>query len=193
MPPGPVCGIRLAFARPLADVVAQRQFAEVRAALEEIDVRVQHAAQRFSRREDQLPRGEGALDLGAEGIQFAHRDGVEDLLLVGVEAVERAHRDARPAAAIAAGGDLLERNAAEQRRGGVEDLLDGLVAARLQRRPAVGWKRSSARVKRECDSHSHPLILYYKDMPVPASQMWTVASYVAQAEAEGPQAAIRWC
>ena len=130
-------GIRLALARPFADVVAEGQLAEMRAALQKIDVGVEHAAQRLSRGEDQLARGERTLDLGAEGIQFAHGNGVEDLLLVRVEAIERAHGDpgllGHPA-----GGDLFERNAAEQRGCRVENLLDGPVAARLERRSSVG-------------------------------------------------------
>src|ERR1035441_8036087 len=135
-PAGAGLGIRLAFARPFADVVAQRQFAEVRPALQKIHVGVEDAPERFSRGEDQLAGTEGALDAAAKGVQFAHRNRVEDLLPVDRESVERAHRNSR-LPGNPAGGDLFEGHAPEQPGCRVEDLLHGFVAARLERRPAA--------------------------------------------------------
>src|ERR1017187_1712035 len=129
-PARPGRGIRLALPCPFADVVAQRQFAEVRPALQKIHIGVEHPPQRFSRGEDQLASTERALDPAPEGFQFPHRNAIENLLPVRVEPVQRAHRDSR-LPGNPAGGDLFERHAPQQRRCRVEYLLHGLVAARL--------------------------------------------------------------
>ena len=67
---------------------------------------------------------------GAKLLDVPHGDGVDDGLLVGEEAIERADRqpgfggDAR-------GGYVLQRHLLQQGTGGVEDAVDGSLAAVL--------------------------------------------------------------
>src|SRR5208337_452209 len=61
-----------------------------------------------------------------------HGDGVNDALLVGEEAVERADRQSG-LGGDAGSGDLFQRHLLQQGTGGVEDALYGLMAAALDR------------------------------------------------------------
>ncbi len=92
------------------------------------------------RRVEGLQVGELALDglhdrgfqRGAELLDVAHGDGVDDGLLVGEEAIERADREAS-LRGDARGGDIFQWHLLQQGTGGVEHALDGVVAAGLER------------------------------------------------------------
>ena len=68
----------------------------------------------------------------AKLLDVAHGDGVDDGLLVGEEAIERANGEAG-LGGDARGGDILQRHLLQQGTGGVENALDGAQAAVLHR------------------------------------------------------------
>src|ERR1019366_2214717 len=70
------------------------------------------------------------LKIGLELLNVAHRDGVDDGLLVWEEPVQRADRQLG-FGGNASGRDVLQRHLAEQGTGSIEHPLDGLLAARL--------------------------------------------------------------
>ena len=104
------------------------------------DVGVDHAVENL-RRIEGLQVGELALEhlhhgvfqRGAKLLDVTHGDRVNDGLLVGKEAVERADR--QPGlGGDPGGGDVLQRHLLQQGTGGIKNALDGLLAARLHRR-----------------------------------------------------------
>ena len=79
-------------------------------------------------------RHDAKLQQGAEVPHVTHSDGVDDGLLVGEEAVERA--DGKISlGGDAGGGNVVQRRVAEQRAGGIDNAHTGLEAARLNRHP----------------------------------------------------------
>ena len=90
---------------------------------------------------------QGRLGLGRELVQAALEQRVDELLLVGEAAVDRADADARPA------GDLVERDRqavlGERRARGIEDAL--AVALRVTAQRAFG----QARMKRGSNALPH--------------------------------------
>jgi len=106
------------------------------------DVGVNHTVENL-RRIECLQVGELALDRlhdraferSAELLDVAHGNRVNDGLLVGEETIERANRQpclgGNPRS-----GHVLQRHLLQQRTGGVEHSLDGLLAAALYRHAA---------------------------------------------------------
>lgn len=129
-------------------MAAEGELAEVGLGVEECNVRVEDAVEGFARGEEKLAGFEVVGDFLAEFGEFADGDGVEDFLLVVVKAVERADGEAG-GIGDAAGGDLLEGDATEEGRGGVEDRIDGFVTAGLEGGAAGGGHGFDC--KRECE------------------------------------------
>ena len=69
-------------------------------------------------------------------MDVAHGEGIDDGLLVGEEAVERADGEAS-LGGDAGGGDVLQRHVGEQRTGRINDAQTGPKAARLDGRAAT--------------------------------------------------------
>ncbi len=83
-------------------------------------------------------RDYGELQERADLVDVAHGEGIDDGLLVGEEAVERADGEAS-LGGDAGGGDVLQRHVGEQRTGRINDAQTGLKTARLDGRATAQW------------------------------------------------------
>lgn len=101
-------GCHLALARSGADVAAEGDGSEIGAGVEERDVGVNDQVEELVRL-DGAGFFQGALDRGAEFVNRADGDGVDDGLFIGKESIEATHGDAG-FSGDSAGGDLFKRH-----------------------------------------------------------------------------------